>query len=1024
MCCLIYILLRGRQRREHNRFFLMILLNVMISALSCCINTFLTYHAGDSVFLRGLQQFAAFVYFFAHAALAPMFYVYVIYVTGSIYRHRRKKSRFGLLMLPYFVMALLVLLNFSTHWLYEITPEHVYHRNNGMYMIYIGSALYFGMAIVEMIRYRHAADEKHRKGLFYLMGITLPGILIQMINPRLVVEIFAESVALLCVMLFMEDDDELLDTATELYNRNALRQELHILLHMKQEFSLIVIHILHPETLQRHTGINSEDELMGQIGAYLCGFQNVCEIYRVSNNCFALLGFQHTASVSGETAEQICRRFEDSWECEGVVLHLQAQIMQADYPADINGMDEVFRMLDTAGEAELTGAVLRGEKLSYLSRSAEISKALRRGFEEHFYEVYYQPIYALENMSIHAAEALLRLHDDKLGDIPPSEFIPIAENDGMIDEIGAFVLEEACMFLGSGLPEQMGIEYISVNLSLVQCMRSGFADLAKELTQRYDIAPSLISFEIKESAAVEDIDVLLHVIRELREYGFRFSMDRFGTGFSDMQSLYTLNFDVIKIDRSVLNRAESRVGRIILENCVRMIREMKRRILVEGVETKEQIDLLKKLDVDYVQGYYSSKPMTKNELLGILRVTELARMEERRANAASEAKSGFLANMSHEIRTPINAVLGMNEMIQRECDEPQIMAYAKEIETAGRNLLSLVNNILDYSKIEAGEMEIVEAEYDLKNALGDVIRSMYKKTRTKHLTFRVFISEELPARLYGDEFRLKQILTNLLNNAVKYTKEGGVRLTVEGERYSEDELLLQISVEDTGCGIREEDQSKLYEMFQRLDMERNRTIEGSGLGLAISYQLLQMMQGEISVDSMYGVGSTFRVQLIQKIATQMRIRPFRAEELKAIYNGWRGAGDFQAPDAKILIIDDTPLNHTVMKQLLKSSHVQIDTALSGSEGLRLAQERYYDMIFLDKKMPGMDGTETLKALRSNREAASHRSPVISMTAVSYAGIADAEQKLGFNDYLEKPVDSGKLAELLRKYLPESKVFLN
>ena len=1024
LCCLIYAHIQGHINRTHNRIFLIIVLDVMLNALACIVNIFVTPFAPYDKVSAFWQDAAMILYFSTHAALACLFYVYVIYATGSIYRHRKRRARFGFLMFPLLIMEVAVFSNFATNWLYSVDAQRLYHRGSGMYLIYILSAYYFFLAVFENMTYWRTAISRRRSGLTIMLFITLAGIIIQMVWPQIQVEIFAESIALLVIMLFIEDEDDRIDAVCDLYNRVALIQDLNSLFTMKQDFDLLVIHIYNAEMLNKVTGTVSNEEVQKTVGLYLKKLNKNYETYRISSNVFVMKSIRMDDELNRTISESIVRRFADPWDHEGVEIHLNALIMEASYPKDLESIEEVLRMTDAATEVIAQTKVLRGTELDYLSREAEISLALRRGFREHSYEVYYQPVYYLENMSIHSAEALIRLHDEELGDIPPGEFIPIAERDGIIDRIGSFVLEEACMFLSSGLPGQMGIEYISVNLSVVQCMRSGFAAYAKELAARYDIAPSQVSFEIKESAAAGDLPILMNVIRTLRDYGFRFSMDSYGTGFSDLHALYALDFDVIKIDRSILNRAEDKIGRIVLENCVRMIREMKRRILVEGVETIEQIELLKKLDVDYVQGYYSSKPITKNELLGILRVTELARMEEQRANAASEAKSSFLANMSHEIRTPINAVLGMNEMIQRECDEPAIMGYAKEIEAAGRNLLSLVNNILDYSKIEAGEMEIVEAEYDLKKALGDVIRSTYRKTQQKQLSFRVNISEELPARLYGDEFRLKQILTNLLNNAVKYTREGGVRMAIECEWYSEDEVFLTIDIEDTGCGIREEDQDKLYEMFQRLDMERNRTIEGSGLGLAISYHLLQMMQGEISVDSIYGEGSTFHVSLIQKAMTKTRIKPFKPEELKAIFRDAGGPRNFTAPDAKILIIDDTPLNHTVLKELLKHTGMQIDSAFSGDEGLELAGQKYYDLILLDKKMPGKDGVQTLHELRDAKNSASRRSPVISVTADNSPGIADAEKRLGYDDYLEKPVENERLMELMVKYLPESKVFFN
>ena len=1020
---LVYTFLNNRTKQKRNKTYINTLICVMIGALSSIVSVYAVGLGGYNEVAMFINELNLFAYFFSHSLLAPLLYVYMIYISGSVHLYRKHKRHFTILMIPFVVMILLVLINPFTRMLYYVNEDLEYVRGPLMILYYIIGTGYFVLAIADLTRRWNVVTPKCRNGLCFLFGLTLVGILIQFAFPALQVELFFEAMALLCVMLFIENDEERMDIASGLFNRTALALDLKNYTNIHQEFAVNVVCVNDDDVLGKLTGNYSHESLIDSVADFLKTITPYYNIYKVSTHCFVLVGIGSDRAETEEKTSKIRQRFEEPFKNEDVELKLQALVMQALYPEDIKSADEVFLMTDSPVPLDTAGNIVSDAGLPMLKRSVQIEQALRRGFAEHNFEVYYQPVYFLENLSIHSAEALIRLHDNELGDIPPSEFIPIAEHDGIIDEIGSFVLEEACLFLSSGLPVEMGIEYISVNLSILQCMRPGFAKMAKDMVLHYDISPSLISFEIKESAAANDFVLLQEIVSELKSYGFRFSMDSYGTGFSDMKALYSLDFDLIKIDRSILNRSDDgSVGRIVLESCVRMVRQMHKRILVEGVESKEQIELLKKLDVDYVQGYYSSRPITKNELLGILRVTELARMEERRAIAASEAKSSFLANMSHEIRTPINAVLGMNEMILRECDEAAVMRYAKEIESAGRNLLSLINNILDYSKIEAGEMEIVEAEYDLKSALSNIIKEVYKKTNQKHLDFRVYISEELPARLYGDEFRLKQIMINILNNAVKYTNEGSVHLTIEGEYYSEEEVILKIIVEDTGCGIREEDQSRLYEMFQRLDMEKNRTVEGTGLGLAISYHLLQMMQGQIDVDSEYGLGSTFTIQLMQKAVGTEKIRSFKPDELEDIYRGWSGPRDFTAPDARLLLVDDTPLNHTVIKELLKKCGMQIDTAATGDEALKMAVDKHYDLIFMDQRMPGMSGTETLKALRNTEGAVSRRVPVISMTANSYPGLKEAERSAGFEDYLEKPIESNKLMELLIQYLPESKIF--
>ena len=387
---------------------------------------------------------------------------------------------------------------------------------------------------------------------------------------------------------------------------------------------------------------------------------------------------------------------------------------------------------------------------------------------------------------------------------------------------------------------------------------------------------------------------------------------------------------------------------------------------------------------------------------------------------ANMAKSAFLANMSHEIRTPINAVIGMNEMILRESSEETVLGYARDIEGAGKNLLSIINDILDLSKIEAGRMEILNEEYSLKKLINDVVNMISFKCREKNLDFLIEIEPKLPEALFGDEVRVRQVLVNLLNNAVKYTNGGSVTLSVFGERTG-DFVPLNLSVKDTGIGIKDEDIDRIFGKFDRVDTERNKSIEGTGLGLAITSGLVSAMGGSIRVSSRYGAGSEFVVSIPQKIADDTPVG--RYDE------GFKNSGDrheekyhesFRAPGALILHVDDTPLNHTVMKSLLKKTGVKIDMAMNGPESVAMADEKKYDLIFMDYRMPHMDGVEALKTIRSNENSPNADTPVICLTADAVSGARDRYLAEGFTDYLTKPLDAGLLEEIMIKYLPDDK----
>ena len=397
------------------------------------------------------------------------------------------------------------------------------------------------------------------------------------------------------------------------------------------------------------------------------------------------------------------------------------------------------------------------------------------------------------------------------------------------------------------------------------------------------------------------------------------------------------------------------------------------------------------------------------------------------ARRANSAKSEFLANMSHEIRTPINAVLGMNEMIIRESNNERITTYARNVESAGKNLLSIINDILDFSKIEAGKMEIAESDYKLSSVLNDVTNMIVFKARQKDLIFNVNVDEALPDGLHGDEVRVRQIVTNVLNNAVKYTHEGSVSLNVAGEKTFDEDgkeyINLIFKISDTGIGIKEEDLPKLFKKFERIDLVQNNTVEGTGLGLSITHNLLHLMNGDIDVESEYGKGSTFIIYLPQKVISDEPIGNFHEKFNTYVHNMKAYQETFKAPDAHILVVDDTDMNLTVIEGLLSKTEVKLDTAGSGAEALGLTKDIKYDLILMDQRMPQMDGTQTLNHIRSQEDGMNIDTPVICLTADAVSGARNKYIEEGFTDYLSKPVESATLEAALIKYLPSEKIIL-
>lgn len=404
-------------------------------------------------------------------------------------------------------------------------------------------------------------------------------------------------------------------------------------------------------------------------------------------------------------------------------------------------------------------------------------------------------------------------------------------------------------------------------------------------------------------------------------------------------------------------------------------------------------------------------------------VREIAKQRHEQLEEINEMQKSFFASISHEIRTPINTIIGLNEMNLRMDSSEEVQENCINIQGASKMLLSLINDILDLSKIQSGKMDIVCEQYEVTNLLSELVNMSWVRAHDKGLEFHLDVAESIPSMLYGDSVRLKQILINMLTNAIKYTEKGSVTLRMRGERKENNLILLQVSVQDTGIGIKKEDLGSLFDAFKRVDQERNSNIEGTGLGLAISGELAELMGGKIKVDSIYHQGTTFTLSIEQKIIDDKPIGPV-SNRMKTKGKKSEYIPRFQAKDARVLVVDDNEMNLLVAKKLLRETKVQVDVAKSGLQCLEMTSKKHYHAIFMDHLMPDMDGIETLKMLRKQTVGPCINTPVVAMTANAGSDMESFYLREGFQGYLVKPINTMLFEAMLEKCLPRELVIMN
>ena len=426
-----------------------------------------------------------------------------------------------------------------------------------------------------------------------------------------------------------------------------------------------------------------------------------------------------------------------------------------------------------------------------------------------------------------------------------------------------------------------------------------------------------------------------------------------------------------------------------------------------------EIKVTELVENGYVKGYMA----WLFDLTFINKYTEEIVALKEYAEAANQSKSSFLANMSHEIRTPMNAILGFNELILQKATDKEIKEYAGDIKIASANLLTLINDILDLSKIEMGKMELTNKNYLLKNLIDETVINVVTMASKKGLEFIMEVEDNLPYELYGDVDHIRNVLINILNNAVKYTQKGFIKFIVRLEAEKDDVATIRFAVADSGIGIKEEDMPKLFNKFEKFDLKKNSNVEGTGLGLTIVKGYVELMGGTLEVDSIYEMGTTFSVILSQQVVNYEKPENEDAEEGKTSTAAGKRKG-FKAPNARVLVTDDNEINLKVISSLLKSYDIRVDTASSGKKAIDMCMNNPYDIVLMDHMMPGMDGVETMQRIRNLVDDDTYRSVIVAVTANAISGVREMLLAEGFDDYISKPIDINLLEDMLLRFLPQ------
>lgn len=624
--CAIFVLLaelvmfytRRNIKSEHNRIYIWMIYALLISttcdfAAGMNGNSARTYPIAIALVVNN-------VYFIMHVALPMLFAIYNIVTTVKIEKYKLWMK--VLFFIPYAVALMSLVINVYNGMIFRIDDRGVYARGKGIVILYIISGLYFLFSIIYVTVNRKYIERYRIFCVYIFVAFVCIPLALQTVFPKLLVEGFGEALCFLLIYASLEKCSELFDSVHGMYNKKAFVNFVNINVKAEEPFSVMSVSISDIQYLERNFGIECMAGLESLVADYIKQISSGFEIYHVSDYVFYIIDeriSRHDKSLE-DIAGELCIKCEKNWTVGYVEIPVSVDICIMQCPKDINTLEQIFECAEYISNEERgrgSRIVHAGElNLFQGRRKSKIKKAIHKAIKNKSFKVFYQPIYSTKEKRVNSAEALVRLFDDDLGFISPEEFIPIAEEDGSILNIGAFVLESVCRLIKENEIKSKGIEYIEVNVSIIECMKHNMAARITDMISRFGLEPEQINLEITETAAMNSPEIVGANMTNLINYGVNFSLDDYGSGYSNINYLVELPFNLIKVDKNIvwLSFENERAG-IALESSISMIRKLNYKIVAEGVETKEQAEKLTRMGCEYLQGYYFSKPLPEHEFL-------------------------------------------------------------------------------------------------------------------------------------------------------------------------------------------------------------------------------------------------------------------------------------------------------------------------------------------------------------------------------------------------------------------------